>query len=128
MGLVLNAVLTERRENEQRRMELSAKVESNAIQMSLARDIQRALYPRESLRAEHYICAGTCRAAEAAAGDYFDYELLPDGKLAIMLGDVSGHGFGTALLMTQTRAYTCATPIATKPCRCDAHSQRIPLR
>jgi serine phosphatase RsbU (regulator of sigma subunit) len=49
--------------------------------------------------------AGASYPAEAIGGDYFDYIPLPDGSLGIVIGDVSGHGFGPALLMSETRAY-----------------------
>src|SRR5262249_17791409 len=35
----------------------------------------------------------------------FDYVPMRDGSLGIVIGDVSGHGYGPALLMAQTRAY-----------------------
>jgi sigma-B regulation protein RsbU (phosphoserine phosphatase) len=38
-------------------------------------------------------------------GDYFDFIVQPDGCLCVAIGDVSGHGFGAALVMAETRAY-----------------------
>jgi sigma-B regulation protein RsbU (phosphoserine phosphatase) len=49
--------------------------------------------------------SGALRPAEYTAGDCFDYITLPDGSLAIVLGDVSGHGFSSALLMTSVQAH-----------------------
>lgn len=42
--------------------------------------------------------------AKDAAGDYFDYIPMADGRLGIVVGDVSSHGMGPALLMSETRA------------------------
>src|SRR6202023_2750696 len=43
--------------------------------------------------------------AEATGGDYFDYIPMRDGGLGVVIGDVSGHGFGPPLLMSELRAY-----------------------
>jgi sigma-B regulation protein RsbU (phosphoserine phosphatase) len=49
--------------------------------------------------------AGTVCCATLTGGDYFDFIMQPDGCLCIAIGDVSGHGFGAALVMAETRAY-----------------------
>jgi sigma-B regulation protein RsbU (phosphoserine phosphatase) len=49
--------------------------------------------------------AGTVNSATLTGGDYFDFIAQPDGCLCIAIGDVSGHGFGAALVMAETRAY-----------------------
>ncbi|MEK7408438.1 MAG: PP2C family protein-serine/threonine phosphatase [Acidobacteriota bacterium] len=49
--------------------------------------------------------AGTVSSAALTGGDYFDFIAQPDGCLGIAIGDVSGHGFGAALVMAETRAY-----------------------
>ncbi len=41
------------------------------------------------------------QAAQQVGGDYFDYVRLPDGRLAIAVGDVSGKGVPAALLMAR---------------------------
>ncbi|MGD0696360.1 MAG: SpoIIE family protein phosphatase [Terriglobia bacterium] len=49
--------------------------------------------------------AGTVCSAMLTGGDYFDFIVQPDGCLCVAIGDVSGHGFGAALVMAETRAY-----------------------
>ena len=49
--------------------------------------------------------AGTVNSATLTGGDYCDFIAQPDGCLCIAIGDVSGHGFGAALVMAETRAY-----------------------
>ena len=49
--------------------------------------------------------AGTVCSATLTGGDYFDFIAQPDGGLCVAIGDVSGHGFGAALVMAETRAY-----------------------
>jgi serine phosphatase RsbU (regulator of sigma subunit) len=48
--------------------------------------------------------AGRCYPTEFAAGDYFDYLWLPDGSFLIVLGDVTGHGLGPAIVTAAAHA------------------------
>ncbi len=73
--------------------------------MMLARTVQQKLYPSCAPELEHFDLAGTAYPADATGGDYFDYIPMKGGLLGIAIGDVSGHGIATALLMVQTRAY-----------------------
>src|SRR5262249_40024953 len=43
-------------------------------------------------------------AAETASGDTYDFVPLPDGRIAVMIGDVTGHGVGAALLTHAAQA------------------------
>ena len=59
---------------------------------------------------------GMNRPADLTGGDYFDWQPLPDGKLAVVLADVSGHGIGPALVMAVCRAYARASaPMSPDP-------------
>src|SRR5690606_15050972 len=49
--------------------------------------------------------AGRCAFAEEIGGDYFDYLPLPDGRVRVVVGDVSGHDPAASLLMANARAY-----------------------
>jgi phosphoserine phosphatase RsbU/P len=69
-----------------------------------AQEIQQRLYPGESPALPGFEIAGALFPAKATAGDYFDYIPMLEGCLGIVLGDVSSHGMGPALLMSETRA------------------------
>lgn len=73
-------------------------------EMRIARDIQEGLFPAEMPRIDGYDIAGLSRPAEATGGDYFDFFPLRDGNLGLVVGDVTGHGIGPALLMSDVRA------------------------
>ncbi|MBF0500676.1 MAG: SpoIIE family protein phosphatase [Candidatus Riflebacteria bacterium] len=47
---------------------------------------------------------GSCRSASSVGGDYFDYFPLPDGKIGIVIGDVSGHGISAAIVVAMAKA------------------------
>jgi sigma-B regulation protein RsbU (phosphoserine phosphatase) len=82
----------------ERRLELEGAIE-------VARDIQQHLLPADSPEIEGLDIAGVCIPAEATGGDFFDYLPGSDVTLGIVVGDVSGHGIGPALLAAEARAY-----------------------
>jgi sigma-B regulation protein RsbU (phosphoserine phosphatase) len=47
---------------------------------------------------------GTSISCRAVGGDYYDYIEMPEGRIAIGLGDVAGKGLPAALLMTSFQA------------------------
>jgi PAS domain S-box-containing protein len=71
----------------------------------IARQIQLKLFPKVAPAFPGYDMAALSRSAVATGGDYYDYFPMPYGQLGIAVGDVSGHGFGPALLMASARAY-----------------------
>jgi len=77
--------------------------------MDLAREIQQSLLPRTKPKLGEFDIAGWSRPADQTGGDYYDWQPLPDGRLAISLADVTGHGIGPALVTTACRAYARAS-------------------
>ncbi len=77
----------------------------NQEQFQVAREIQQHLFPKNPPQLPGYDIAGASAPAEAAGGDYFDFLPMPNGALGLVVGDVTGHGIGPALLMAETRAY-----------------------
>ena len=72
-------------------------------QLSLAREIQTGLWPEPwAGRALHIV--GGSRPAGSVGGDYYDHFTLPDGRVAVALGDVCGKGPAAALLMCTLRS------------------------
>jgi serine phosphatase RsbU (regulator of sigma subunit) len=97
----------ERREHQRELAEIMGRFEADRLreEMRLAREIQQKLFPVAPLPLPGFDVAGASHPAEATGGDYFDYVPMRDGALGIVVGDVSGHGYGPALLMAQTPAY-----------------------
>jgi phosphoserine phosphatase RsbU/P len=81
------------------------KLQEQQFQMSLARAVQQQFYRMPPPEIEGYDLAGAAFPADAIGGDYFDFLLLPDNCIGIAIGDVSGHGVSSALLMGELRAY-----------------------
>ena len=72
--------------------------------MSIARDIQHGLFPREKPDIDGFDIAGFSKPADETGGDTYDYMPLGDGRWMLALADASGHGIGPALVIAETRA------------------------
>ncbi len=73
-------------------------------QLRIARDVQASLLPRRAPAFAGYDIAGLNLPAWDIGGDYFDYLVLADGRLGLVIADVSGKGVPAALLMATFRA------------------------
>jgi serine phosphatase RsbU (regulator of sigma subunit) len=67
--------------------------------LEIARDIQLAMLPGGLHRAGDADVCGVTRPANTVGGDFYDIITLPDGRLALAVGDVAGKGSPAALLM-----------------------------
>jgi sigma-B regulation protein RsbU (phosphoserine phosphatase) len=74
-------------------------------QLLAAEEIQQRLLPAEAPVLSGFDIAGAVYPAEHAAGDLYDYLPMEDECLGIIVGDVSGHGFSSALVTASTHAY-----------------------
>jgi len=75
--------------------------ERMAKEMELAHDLQMKLLPAAE-RFEGARAAARVQPAEQVGGDFYQLFHLPGGLIGVMLGDVSLHGFPSALIMTLT--------------------------
>jgi len=73
-------------------------------ELEIAREVQERLFPQRLPLAPGLDYRGQCRPAREVGGDYYDFLELPEGKLGIAIGDVSGKGIGAALLMASLEA------------------------
>ena len=91
-----------------RQIEASYRVlrERDALEreLTVAREVQRELLPREVPRVAGLELAGVCQPAIAVGGDYYDYLQPGDGRLGLVIADVSGKGVPAALLMASLQA------------------------
>ncbi|HSE18689.1 MAG TPA: SpoIIE family protein phosphatase [Pyrinomonadaceae bacterium] len=90
-----------------------AKLEGELAQINhdldIARSIQQGLLPASPPQLDHFEIAGWNQPANQTGGDYFDWQVLPDGQIAISVGDATGHGIGPALVSALCRAYARAS-------------------
>ncbi len=71
------------------------------LELGFAHEMQISLLPSARPNIPGYEFWDYYAPAKQVGGDYFDYRLLRDDRLALLLGDVSGKGVPAALLMAK---------------------------
>ena len=69
-------------------------------EMQLAADIQRRILPRGAPEVPGYELVGWNRPARQIGGDYYDLFQRQDGRVGLVVGDVSGKGMPAALMVS----------------------------
>jgi serine phosphatase RsbU (regulator of sigma subunit)/anti-sigma regulatory factor (Ser/Thr protein kinase) len=73
-------------------------------ELRVARLIQQTLLPKEMPNLPGWSVAGYYQPARAVGGDFYDFLYLADGRLGLVVGDVTDKGVPAALVMATTRA------------------------
>ena len=73
-------------------------------ELQVARELQRDIMPAAAPEVAGYAFAHSWRTANDVGGDYYNFVPLADGRLALMVGDASGHGMAAGLLMASANA------------------------
>jgi sigma-B regulation protein RsbU (phosphoserine phosphatase) len=73
--------------------------------LKLAEEVQRTLLPASPPKVPGIDLSGASIYCNETGGDYYDYILLPQDRLGIVVADVSGHGIDAALFMASARAF-----------------------
>jgi sigma-B regulation protein RsbU (phosphoserine phosphatase) len=95
-GDVINEMTAGLKERE--RMQLS---------LNLAKEVQQNLLPKSNLKVNGFDIAGKSVYCDETGGDYYDFisiENTDKQKIGVAIGDVSGHGISSALLMATVRS------------------------
>jgi serine phosphatase RsbU (regulator of sigma subunit) len=70
--------------------------------LRVARRIQQASLPKEVPELEGWQISPYYRPAREVGGDFYDFHLLPEGRLGLVVGDATGKGVPAALVMSTT--------------------------
>ena len=73
-------------------------------EVHLASEIQRSLLPSSCPTVPGFELSFDWRSAREVSGDFYDFLALPDGKLGIVIADVSDKGMPAALFMALSRS------------------------
>ena len=73
-------------------------------ELAVAHEVQQGFLPASPPQIDGYTFFDFYEPANQLGGDYYDYVTLPDGRLAVVLADVSGKGISAALLVAKLSA------------------------
>jgi len=82
----------------------TAEKERLEAEIAIARTIQQKLLPAPEATLPGLQILADFQPLAALGGDYYDYFSMPDGRSAVAVGDVSGHGLPTGLLVAMAKA------------------------
>ena len=83
---------------------LESMVSERAAQMATAAHIQEGMLPKSPLEGEGFDIAAHFSPAREISGDFYDWYLPDDKRVAVTLGDVMGKGLPAAMMMATVRA------------------------
>ncbi len=86
----------------QRLVRESVRRERMEREMELAHDLQLKLLPDTDRFSSRVRLAARCDPADSVGGDLYHLFELPDGRIGLVIADVSSHGFSAALIMALT--------------------------
>ena len=105
---VLKIVVRKLRRDTDRQIESIRERERMMQDMIRARELQMSMLPVQDLCVEKnglsLEASGNCYPAEMVGGDYYDYFVLPDYQVGLVIGDVMGHGFHTGLMVSTAKS------------------------
>jgi sigma-B regulation protein RsbU (phosphoserine phosphatase) len=73
-------------------------------ELAAAAEIQKRLLPAAPPALAGYEMSGANRPSQGVGGDYYDFVARAEGRMAVAIGDVCGHGLASALLMATAQA------------------------
>lgn len=108
----INASLEKKRLRDQQvaythQLDLENRRKSDELEQ--ARQIQLSMLPAAPPVIPYLEIAAQQKTASEVGGDYYDFFPQPNGKLFVAIGDATGHGVGSGLMVAMTKASLMAT-------------------
>jgi serine/threonine protein kinase len=95
-------------------------------ELQMAHDVQASLLPHHAPRYAGWEFGNCWRPARQVAGDYYDFVPLDDGRLGLVIADVSDKGMPAALFMSLTRTIVRASiSHAPSPVEAISHANQL---
>lgn len=92
------------REHEVHRARLEAEYQRKVQELEEARHLQLSMLPERLPELPDLEVAAGMHTATEVGGDYYDFDLAPDGTLTIAVGDATGHGMKAGAMVTATKS------------------------
>jgi len=102
--LLVGFIVWRSKRNLERLQQVNAEKERISSELRVASQIQQSMLPHSHLKQDGVDIFGSLVPAREVGGDLFDY-FIRDGKLFFCIGDVSGKGTPSAMLMAGTRSF-----------------------
>ncbi|MCR4837880.1 MAG: PP2C family protein-serine/threonine phosphatase [Eubacterium sp.] len=83
--------------------ELYAEQARADAELEMATNFQRSLLPAESMKTDRFSLQASMNPAREVGGDFYDFFLLDEDHLVILIADVSDKGMGAAFFMAITK-------------------------
>jgi sigma-B regulation protein RsbU (phosphoserine phosphatase) len=99
--------LRDQQEAYTRQLDLENRRKSDELEQ--ARQIQLLMLPTEPPVLPHLEIAACQKTASEVGGDYYDFFPQANGKLFVVVGDATGHGVSSGLMVAMTKASLMAT-------------------
>lgn len=80
-----------------------------SLELDHARRIQRSMLPAAPPSLPYVDIAASQETASEVGGDYYDFRVSADARLLLAVGDATGHGVGSGLLVSMTKASLLTT-------------------
>ncbi len=88
-------------------------IAEEAQDLALAAEVQAALLPKSCpTDCPHQVAAARNRMCGSVGGDFYDFIRINDEQIALLIGDVVGHGVRAAMIMAQIMGYLRSRPPA----------------
>jgi serine phosphatase RsbU (regulator of sigma subunit) len=95
-------------------------------ELETARQIQSFILPREMAKMKGLEIAARYVPMAMMAGDFYDFLVIDDSRIGILVADVSGHGVPASLIASMVKiAFVSQTPNASDPARVLAELNQI---
>ncbi|MBI3037426.1 HAMP domain-containing protein, partial [bacterium] len=72
--------------------------------LEVAKIVQECFFPNSEQEIQGVKAYGRCKPATQIGGDYFDYFPISPTQMGVIIGDVSGHGVSSAIVMSMAKA------------------------